>query len=165
MGDARRLVGRVFQLIAQAHQFDPLRIWGALDPKSAVVTLVPSALLLSSVTLGQFDRNPEQAHVKRRDPPLSATGRDLPPTRYRAWPMTDSPNTTNLRGFPPWPGVFLNIEQEVTAMSKSHSRRAVPAGMKELPTEYQVISKPRWYQVVFSIFLTDPAPSVERAEV
>jgi hypothetical protein len=46
--------------------------------------------------------------------------------------MTDSTNTTNLRGFPPVPGVFLNIEQEVTAMS-NHSRRAVLAGIATAP--------------------------------
>ena len=34
---------------------------------------------------------------------------------------------------PGWPGVFLNIEQEVTVMSKDHSRRAILAGIAAAP--------------------------------
>jgi hypothetical protein len=39
---------------------------------------------------------------KRPDQPLATTGRDLPPAHARTVPMTDSANSMNLRGFPPW---------------------------------------------------------------
>lgn len=44
--------------------------------------------------------------------------------------MTDSSHSTNPRGFPPW-RVFT---QEDEAMPKSHSRRAILAGIAAAPT-------------------------------
>jgi hypothetical protein len=47
--------------------------------------------------------------------------------------MTNSPNSTNLRGFPPAPGVSSTSQRRLRLCRKNHSRRAVLAGIATAP--------------------------------